>query len=275
VVRALREGDCENTRARSAEFNAFAARGTILWSPARGFRVRPALVALNAALTINPNRASARAYRAAVFFHGGFHEAAVRDADESILANPQFALPHTAHAYIAFYGGDYAGADRHNQRALAIEPSLVHANILTPLPWIYAGDFGKAREHLRKAQQMIPGEPQLVTSEALILAHEGNFSRAEQLADQAVGTKKSLLHFHHSNHLAAAVYAVCGKADKAIAQLRHSAETGLPNHRAFENDPNFRPLREHPDYIALMSELRGNYALLQQEFGVTASNLSS
>ncbi|MGB9069680.1 MAG: protein kinase [Candidatus Acidiferrales bacterium] len=252
--------------------NAFAARGTILWSPARGFQVRPALVALNAALKINPNRASARAYRAAVFFHGGFHEAAGRDTDEAILANPQFALPHTAHAYIAFYGGDYASADRYNQRALAIEPSLVHANILTPVPWIYGGDLGRAREHLRKAQQMIPGEPQLITSEALILAHEGNFARAEQLADEAVATKKSLLHFHHSNHLAAAVYAVCGKVDKAVAQLRHSAETGLPNHRAFENDPHFRPLREHPDFVALLSELRRNHAQLQQEFGLTGSS---
>jgi hypothetical protein len=34
--------------------------------------------------------------------------------------------------------------------------------------------------------------------------------------------------------LAAAVYGVCGKPDKAIAQLRHSAETGLPNHRWLE-----------------------------------------
>jgi eukaryotic-like serine/threonine-protein kinase len=253
--------------------NAFAARGTILWSPPRGFQVRPALVALNAALKINPNRASARAYRAAVFFHGGFHEAAVRDTDEAILANPQFALPHTAHAYIAVYNGDYALADRYNQRALAIEPSLVHANIQAAVPWIYAGDFGKAWEHLRKAQQMIPGEPQLITSEALILAHEGNFARAEQLADEAVATKKSLLHFHHSNHLAAAVYAVCGKADKAMAQLRRSAETGLPNHRAFENDPHFRPLREHPDFVALMGELRRNYGQLQQEFALTGSGL--
>jgi hypothetical protein len=74
---------------------------------------------------------------------------------------------------------------------------------------------------------------------------------------------------------AAAVYGVCGKPDKAIAQLRHSAETGLPNHRAFENDPHLRPLREHPHFIALMSELRRNYALLQREFGMTGSNLSS
>jgi len=255
--------------------NAFAARGTILWSPARGFQVRPALVALNAALKINPNRASARAYRAGVFFHGGFHEAAARDTDEAILANPQFALPHTAHAYVAFYSGDYALADHYMQKALVIEPSLVHANIQAPVPWIYAGDFGKAREHLRKAQQMVPGEPQLVTSEALILAHEGDFARAELLADEAVATKKSLLHFHHSNHLAAAVYAVCGKPDKAIAQLRHSAETGLPNHRAFENDPHFRPLREYPHFVALMGELRRNHAQLQQEFGLSGLYLPS
>ncbi len=249
--------------------NAFAARGTILWSPPRGFQVRPALRALNAALTINPSRASARSYRSAVLFHGGFHEAAWRDSDEAILTNPQFALPYTAQAFIACYNGDYALADRYLQKSLAIEPSLVHANILAPMPWIYAGHLGKAREQLRKAQQMVPGEPQLTTSEALILAREGDFKRAELLADEAVATKKSLTHFHHSLHLAAAVYALCGKADKAIRELKHAADTGLPNHRVFENDPHFRSLLEHPDFIALMNDLRRNYTSLQQEFGLT------
>jgi len=255
--------------------NAFCARGMILWSPSRGFQVRPALRALNAAVTINPSRYNARSYRAALFFHGGFHEAAYRDFDESVLANPGFALNYAGRAYAAVYDGDYATADELNQRALAMEPALVHANILSPMPTIYIGDLEEARDRLRKARQMIPEEPQLVAVEGLILAREGDFKRAEQLADEAVASKRSLTHTHHTWHCAAGVYALCAKPEKAMIELKRCAENGLPNQRAFENDPHLRSLHSHPEFIALMRDLRRDYATLQQEFGLAGSASAS
>ncbi|MGC1187648.1 MAG: protein kinase [Candidatus Acidiferrales bacterium] len=249
--------------------NAFCARGMILWSPARGFQVRPALKALNAAVTINPSRYNARSHRSGVLFHSGFYEAAYRDYDESILANPQFALNYAGRAYIEIYEGHYAKADDLYQQALALEPGLVHANIVAPLPSIYLGELEKAREKLRKARQMIPEEPQLTSLEGLILAREGDFKRAEELADEAVASKRSLVHLHHSSHCAAGVYAMCSKPDKAMAELKRCAETGLPNHRAFEIDPCLRSLHNHPEFIALMRDLRRDYKVLEEEFGLS------
>jgi hypothetical protein len=78
---------------------------------------------------------------------------------------------------------------------------------------------------------------------------------------------------HHSSHCAAGVYALCDKPDKAIAELKRCAETGLPNHRAFENDPHLRSLHGHPKFMALMRDLRRDYEVFQQEFGLTGSNL--
>jgi non-specific serine/threonine protein kinase len=255
--------------------NAFCARGTILWSPSRGFQVRPALRALNAAITVNPSRFSARAFRAAVFFHNGFHEAAYSDFNESTLANPGFALNYAGRAYAAVYDGDYASADELNQRALAMEPALVHANVLSPVPAIYAGDLEKARDNLRKSRQMIPEEPQLLALEGLILAREGDFKRAEQLADEAVANKRSLTHTHHTWHCAAGVYALCSKPEKAMLELKRCAEMGLPNHRAFQNDPHLRSLHNHPEFIGLMRDLRLDYEVFQKEFGIAGSNSSS
>ncbi len=253
--------------------NAFCARGMVLWSPLRGFQARPALRALNAAVTINPSRYNARSFRSAVLFHAGFYEDACKDLDESILANPEFALAYVSRGFIATYQGDYAMAENYHQQALALEPALVHANIQTPLPSIYAGELEKAREQLRKARQMVPEEPQLTSLEGLILAREGDFKRAEQLADEAVANKRSLVHLHHSLHCAAGVYALCAKPEKAIAELKRCAETGLPNHRAFENDPHLRSLHKHPEFIALMRDLRRDYEIFQEEFGLTGSNL--
>lgn len=254
---------------------AFCARGSLLWTPARGFQVRPALRALNAALTINPSRYSARNYRSAILFHSGFHKAAWRDSDEATLASPHFALAYASRAFIALYEGDYAKADYLNQQALVLEPALVHANVQLPLPSIYAGDLGKAREQLKKVRQMVPGEPQLLSLEALILAREGDFKRAEQLADEAAASERSVLHLHHALHCAAGVYALCSKPEKAIAEVKRCAETGLPNHLAFESDLHLRSVHNHPDFIALMRDLRLNHESLQKEFGLTGSNLPS
>jgi eukaryotic-like serine/threonine-protein kinase len=252
--------------------NAYCAQGMVVWSPSRGFQVRPALRALSAALTVNPNQYNVRQFRAAVLFHGGFHEIAWKDSDEAVLANPNFALSHTTHGFISLYQGDYEMAKRFYQRALALEPALVHANTQSTLPYIYAGELEKAREELRRARQMVPGEPQLMSMEGLILAREGDFARAEKLADDAEASKSGLVHFHHSTHCAAGVYALCGKQEKAISALRRCAETGLPNHRVFEKDPHLSSLRNHPEFIALMRDLRHDYEALRDEFGLTGSN---
>jgi hypothetical protein len=116
---------------------------------------------------------------------------------------------------------------------------------------------------------MIPGEPQLTACEALILACEGNFKRAEELADEAVTSKRSVLHLHHMIHTAAEVFALCGKPEKAVAEIKRAAEFGLPNHRAFENDAHFRSIRNHPDFLALMRDLRRDHEQLRHELDLS------
>src|SRR5580658_3449226 len=228
--------------------NALCSRAWISWSPGRGFLVRPALRAFTSVIKINPSFFQARTYRAAILFHYGFHELGMTDNTEAAVIAPEFALSFASNGFIAQYEGDYELADHWYNEALALEPGLVHANIQRPLPHIYLGNFGKAREVLRHAQQMIPGEPQLTACEALILACEGNFKRAEELADEAVTSKRSVLHLHHMIHTAAEVFALCGKPEKAVAEIKRAAEFGLPNHRAFENDAHFRSIRNHPDF---------------------------
>jgi serine/threonine protein kinase/Flp pilus assembly protein TadD len=249
--------------------NALCSRAWISWSPGRGFLVRPALRAFTSVIKINPSFFQARTYRAAILFHYGFHELGMTDNTEAAVIAPEFALSFASNGFIAQYEGDYELADHWYNEALALEPGLVHANIQRPLPHIYLGNFGKAREVLRHAQQMIPGEPQLTACEALILACEGNFKRAEELADEAVTSKRSVLHLHHMIHTAAEVFALCGKPEKAVAEIKRAAEFGLPNHRAFENDAHFRSIRNHPDFLALMRDLRRDHEQLRHELDLS------
>jgi len=249
--------------------NALCSRAWISWSPGRGFLVRPALRAFNSAVKINPNFYAAHVYRSAIFFHYGFHELAIDDCNEASLVAPAFALSYASKGFIAQYDGDYELADHYYQEAFAREPGLVHANIQAPLPHIYLGNLGKAREVLSRAQKMIPGEPQLAAVEGLIFACEGNFKRAEELADEAAASKRSVLHLHHMMHTTAEVYALCGKPEKAVHELKRAAEIGLPNHRAFENDAHLRSIRHHPDFLALMRDLRRDHEQLRIELDLS------
>ncbi|HEX4380612.1 MAG TPA: protein kinase, partial [Candidatus Acidoferrum sp.] len=250
--------------------NALCSRAWISWSPGRGFQVRPALRAFNSAVKINPNFFGARAYRAAIFFHYGFHDIGMDETNEAILVAPAFALPYASKGFIALYESDYELADEYFQQALAREPGLIHANIQIPLPQIYLGNLGKAREVLRRAQQMVPSEPQLTACEGLIFACEGNFKRAEELADEAATSTRSVLHLHHMIHTAAEVYALVGKPDKAIHELKRAAGIGLPNHRAFENDAHLRSIHTHPDFLALTRTLRRDHEQLRLELDLSA-----
>jgi eukaryotic-like serine/threonine-protein kinase len=249
--------------------NALCSRAWISWSPGRGFQVRPALRAFNSAVKINPNFFAARAYRSAIFFHYGFHELGMEDTSEAILVAPGFALSYATKGFISQYEGDHELADHWYQQALAREPGLIHANIQAPLPHIYLGNLEKAREVLQRAQKMIPEEPQLKACEGLIFACEGNFKRAEELGDEAAISKRSVLHLHHMIHTAAEVFALCGKPEKAVRELKRAAEIGLPNHRAFENDAHFRGIRNHPEFLALMRDLRRDHEQLRHELDLS------
>ena len=248
--------------------DALCARGMIQWSPARGFQTRPALRAINAALKINSSRFSALLHRGAIFIHVGFFEAGIADLDEARIANPQFAFTFAGRSYVSLFMGEYSKAGEYADQALAMQPDLVHANIGAALPWIYSGDLKTAREKLKVARQMIPDEPQIDCMEAMILAKEGDFKRAEQIADVAASTK-TLTHTHHAWHCAAGVYALCGKPEKAIAELKRCAEGGLPNYRAFQNDALLKTLHARPEFIELMRTLRRDYEILRQEFEIS------
>jgi DNA-binding winged helix-turn-helix (wHTH) protein/tetratricopeptide (TPR) repeat protein len=253
--------------------DAHCARGMLLWSPSRGFQFRPALRALNTALKIKPNHHLGRAHRAAVLFHAGFHEAAEDDEQEALLLSPGFAFAYIGACNIAMYRLDYQRAKQLVARALMIEPTAVLANMNAPAPYIYLGELEKAREKLKKARQMTPGEPHFLSMEGLILAQEGDFKRAEQLADETVAIDRSTIHMHHGWHYAAGVYGLCCKPEKAIFELKRCAENGLPNYRLFETDPFLASLHAHPDFIELMRRLRRDYDSLQKEFGLSETQV--
>ena len=252
--------------------DALFARGMILWSPSRGFKNGPALRAMNAALRINSSRFQIRQLRGGILFHLGFYAEAQSDFEEALQLNPGNAFGFHALGMVEQYKGNISKACELNQRALDLDPALFHANLSAPQNSLLMGRIGEARDKLQIARQMVPQESMLTCIEGLIFAIEGSFKHAEELADEVCKENtKSLTHTHHSWHYAAGIYAMCGKRDKAIFQLRRCADMGLPNYLLFTRDPFLRAISGDPEFTALMSDLRRQYDQYRQEFAFAGS----
>jgi hypothetical protein len=165
------------------------------------------------------------------------------------------------------YRGDYEEAYDFNLRALAADPVAVWPNVFLPTIPLYLGRISESIDRLRASRQILPDEPLFISVEAMIAAHEGNIARAEQLADDSLTNKETVLHTHHLWNNAACVYAMCGRPEKAMPLLRRCAELGLPNYLLFSSDPHLGGLRGHADFAPFLAALHQEYERYREEFG--------
>jgi DNA-binding winged helix-turn-helix (wHTH) protein/tetratricopeptide (TPR) repeat protein len=253
-----------------ANADAFCARGQVLWTPRHSFQNQAALRALNASLKLNPGCHQAQLWRGQILFHLGLYQEARQGLEEALASHPEDGRAVTFLALTALYRGDYAEAQEHYVRALSLDPTSIWPNLFLPLVPLYMGRPADALEKVRVARQMLPEEPALISVEGMIAAYEGDFARAEQLADAALEQPRTMLHTHHLWHNAAAVFSMCGKPERAVPWLQRSAQMGLPNYLLFSSDPHLRSLQHHPDFMALMTDLRREHEAYREEFGAGA-----
>jgi eukaryotic-like serine/threonine-protein kinase len=93
---------------------------------------------------------------------------------------------------------------------------------------------------------------------ALILALRGRKGQAAELMKSVV-QQESRSHarsFHHQTYQRACIEAVLGHPEEAIALLRETVETGMPNYLLFSRDQFLNPLHSHPGFVKLMAEIK-------------------
>jgi eukaryotic-like serine/threonine-protein kinase len=253
-----------------ANADAHCARGQLVWSPAHSYQNQIALRALNAALKINPGCHQAQVWRGLILMHLGLYREARQGLEEALAVHPEDSRTLVFLGNRALYEGEHEEADDFIMRALRVDPASIFPNIFSPTVPLYQDRPAEALERLRVARQMLPEESTLVSVEGLIAAHEGDFKRAEQLADEALKNSRTVLHLHHLWHNVAAVFTMSGKPEKAIHWLRRCAEMGLPNYLLFGSDPHLRALHNRPEFLELMGVLRQEHEQYREEFGTRA-----
>ncbi len=269
-VRWLRRGDRAIRRAlkldpRNAE--AHCERGRVLWTPIGNFKNRAALRALSTALELSPGYQPAKIWQSVIFLHVGMLEEAKEGLLSVLDTDPENAFSLVFLGQIAMYRWAYDEAEEYHLRAFHVDPTNIWAHLFHPTIALYRGQLEEAAERIRVARQLLLDDPWLRSCEALLWAKRGEIGKAEQLAHRALRGAKPLLHTHHLFHTAAAVDALLGNPTRAIALLRKASGTGLPNYPVFREDPHFRSLRERPEFLNLMAELKREWARYRQEFG--------
>jgi len=269
-VRWVRRGDRAIHRAlrldpRNAE--AHCERGRALWTPARNFQNRAALRALSTALRVSPGCQRAKTWQSVIFLHLGMLEEAKEGLLSVLSTDPENAFSLVFLGQIAIYSWNYDEAEEYHLRAFHVDPTNIWAHLFYPTIALYRGQLEEAAERIRVARQLLPDDPWLRSCEALLWAKRGESGKAEELAHRALRGGKPLLHTHHMFHTTAAAHALLGNPARAIALLRKASGTGLPNYPVFREDPHLHSLRERPDFLSLMAELKREWESYRREFG--------
>jgi hypothetical protein len=132
---------------------------------------------------------------------------------------------------------------------------------------LYLDRLGEAEQAIDSARKLVGDDALLRGAEALLWAKRGEPERADENARQALASLESVSHDHHTRHYVAAALATIGQSERAVEQLRLTAETGLPNHPLFSVDPHFAPLKARPDFKELMGQLQKGWKAFRDEFG--------
>jgi TolB-like protein/class 3 adenylate cyclase len=242
---------------------ALLAQADLLWRPSNGFQHEEAIKEIRHALAVAPNFADAHEFLGGIYFHVGLIEDAVREykrADEIAPGNAevQFHL-----GLMAFF------QNRYSEAATVMDKNLAGM----PRPWVeysiasalfYAGRVREARDRIDRAKAQFEDEGGIMASmQALLLAAAGDKTGAKEKISEAIRTGEGFGHFHHTTYAIASTYALMDEPEPAMIWLKYTAENGYPNLTWFERDPNLNNLRQNPQFIQFLEQLRPRFERLK------------
>jgi tetratricopeptide (TPR) repeat protein len=134
------------------------------------------------------------------------------------------------------------------------------------------GDFVEAQKALDAWTVKHPEDVALPDKQALLLALKGDFRAAEAEIPNVLSKHSAKdPRYHHAAYDIACIYALQGKKDEAIKWLRDAAANGFPCYPLFERDPNLNRIRQAPEFIQFMTEMKAQNEKYRREFSEGAT----
>jgi serine/threonine protein kinase len=239
------------------------ARAWILWSPAKNFQHADAIAALEQVLAARPNFERAHNRMSGICAHIGRLSEARMAHEQAQLINPRTRTGNLEFFHI--YNGDFTRAEEAAETWFRERPTNMYALYARILPPLLNADLELAEQRLAAALKQVPGEPLILSLQAMLHARRQESDPALEYIRSALDSPRSFGHTHHTYYQIACVYAVLGETDTAMGWLERSVDTGFACWPFFRIDPYLESLRGEPAFKQLVADLEQTYSAVKIE----------
>ena len=236
------------------------ARGVILWTLAKRFPHDQAIQSHKRAIELDPNLDEAHHRLGLIYFHVGLLDQARDEVKKALAINPNNTMARFRLGTIDAHQGKFEDAIAiFKTIPRDISPAIVDRAMADAL--VNLGRLEDAEALVDDYLKRYPhDEGGNVTSvKAVLLARAGKREEAQAMIRRAVDLGRGYGHFHHTAVNIAAAYAILNDRVEAVRWLRDAADNGFPCCRYFEVNPNFDSIRNDPEFIAFISDIRRVY----------------
>ena len=234
------------------------ARFQLLYSVYEGYQGEAAVREVLLAQQLNPNIGHGEL--AYLYLHLGLEDFAARELQRAfeIDSTSEFAKAMTLLMYEV--GSKYDEYAAHRE--------LYHDDDMKALYFMGTGRLDEAQKAIDEWSAKRPDDIVLPPRKALLLALKGDF-RAAEAAIPAILSRHPVKDpfYHHAAYDIARIYALEGKSVEAVKRVREAAATGFPCYPLFERDPYLNRIRQAPEFIQFMAEMKAQNESYRREFG--------
>ena len=150
---------------------------------------------------------------------------------------------------------------------LEIKQKYFANELILPEYYLAKGDIAKAAPLIEKRVDRLLFDLYKTDGKALLLALQGNKQASEDLIPVILKQiDRRRPDYHHITYEFAQIYAINRNVPDAVRWLRETAETGNPSHEMFARDPFLDKIRQSPEFIEFMAELKLEYDKYRSEF---------
>jgi len=236
---------------------AHYARALLLWTPSKGFPHEQAIQSYKRAIAVNPNLDEAHHQLGQVYYHIGLFDKGRDELEKALAINPGNTLARFRLGIIDSYSGKY-------EEALSVFKSIPRKSNPSLVNRATAGalfELGRTEEVSALVEDYLKtyttDEGGAMTSiKAMLLAKAGKDREAEETIQHAIEIGKGFGHFHHTAYNIASAYALMNKPEQAVKWLQITADGGFPCYPLFENDATLNNVRKDERFIAFMGKLK-------------------
>jgi tetratricopeptide (TPR) repeat protein len=234
------------------------ARSLLLWSAYDGWQIEEAIRELRLAQQVDPN--VGHAVLGALYQHAGLEDLAAAELQRALEIDPTSEFVKSMMVgmpeIVGKYDDEFAAAQKFFG---ASKPSAEYL--------LAKGRLDEAQKSLADLAAKEPDDPELPQQRALLLALKHDFRAAEaELPAILARMPRTDPNYHHATYNRACVYALEGKSEEAVKWLKETAATGFPCYPLFARDPYLNRIRQAPEFIQFIADMKTQNERFRREF---------